>query len=187
MAVRRAHLVGSIPAATAGDAMRMAVERFGANLYSLSDGETGERLNWVNPIIDGLRGHPDFRLVRDGDWSDYDKNARFAIRPGRRVYGASLDLGIAAAATAALPGYQALRDKGMAPPRFQVGIPGDVDLALLVFGPAGPLRYRRPFTEALSIAMYQVHELLGDQALFQIEVPIQTVLVTRARPRPARR
>lgn len=180
MAVRRAHLVGSIPAETAGDAMRMAAERFGPDLVSLSDGETGERRNWVNPIIDRLRQHPDLRLVRDGDWSDYDQHCRFAVRPGRRVYGASLNLGIAAAASAALPGYRALRDKDMAPPLFQVGIPGDLDLAMLVFGPAGPVRHRRPFTEALSIAMYQVHGLLGDQALFQIEVPIQTVVVTRA-------
>ena len=39
--VRRAHLVGSIPAATAAEAMRLAVKRLGPELHYLPDGETG--------------------------------------------------------------------------------------------------------------------------------------------------
>jgi hypothetical protein len=80
--IRRAHLVGSIPAATAADAMRLAVERLGPDLDYLPDGETGERRNWLISMIDGLHGHPDLRLVREGDWSDYGKTPRFALRPG---------------------------------------------------------------------------------------------------------
>jgi len=37
-------------------------------------------------------------------------------------------------------------------PRFLVGIPGDVDLAMFTFGPSGPVRHRRPFTETLAAA-----------------------------------
>jgi hypothetical protein len=71
--VRRAHLVGSIPAASGAEAMQLAVERLAPDLDYLPDGETGERRNWVISMIEGWRGHPDFRLVRDGDWSEYDK------------------------------------------------------------------------------------------------------------------
>ena len=184
MGVRRAHLVGSIPAATAVRAMRLAVERLGPELDYLPDGETGDRRNWVISMIEALRAHPDFQVVRDGDWSDYDKTPRFALRPGHRLYGAALDLGIAAAARAAMPEFDTLRAE-MAPrspagPRFLVGIPGDLDLALFTFGPSGPVRHLRPFTEALAATMYQVRRLFGDDVVFQIEVPVESVLLARA-------
>jgi hypothetical protein len=188
MTVRRAHLVGSIPADTAADAMRLAVQRLGPGLDYLPDGETGERRNWIISVIEAFRNHPDVRLVKPGDWSDYDKTPRFAVRPGHRLYGAAIDLGIVAATRDALPGYRELREQGGDRPlRFQVGIPGDIDLALFTFGPAGPVRHRRPFTEALATAMHQAYDLLGDDVLFQVEVPAESVLAARApaRARPA--
>ena len=184
--IRRAHLVGSFPAPTAAEAMRLAVDRLGPDLDYLPDGETGERRNWVISMIEGFRQHPDLRLAREGDWSDYDKIPRFALRRGHRLYGAAVNLGIVAAARSASPEFAALR-AGMTQaqdrPRLQVGIPGDTDLALFTFGPTGPVRHLRPFTEALAITMHQVWELLGDDALFQIEVPAELVLLARA---PAR-
>ena len=95
MALRRAHLVGSLPGESAGEAMRLAVERLGDDLAYLPDGETGDRRNWVIPMIESLREHPDLDLAKDGDWSDYDKIPRLRVKPGHRLYGASLDLGIA--------------------------------------------------------------------------------------------
>jgi hypothetical protein len=179
--VRRAHLVGSIPAANAAEAMRTAVKRLGPDLDYLPDGETGDRRNWVIPMIDGFRTHPDLRLAKEGDWSDYDKTPRFVVRSGHRLYGAALDLGIAAAARAAMAEFDTIRaamaDGG---PRFQVGIPGDVDLAMFTFGPIGPVRHLRPFTEALATTMHQTYKLFGDDALFQIEVPVEQVVVARA-------
>jgi fermentation-respiration switch protein FrsA (DUF1100 family) len=160
--------------------MRLAVERLGPDLDYLPDGETGERRNWLISMIDGLRGHPDLRLVRDGDWSDYGKTPRFAVRPGRRLHGAALDLGIVAAARSAAPGYRALQAAGQARRRFQVAIPGDIDLAMFTFGPSGPVHHLRPFTEALAMTMHQAYDLLGDDLLFQIEVPAETVLLARA-------
>ncbi|MEJ3747519.1 hypothetical protein WEI85_30050 [Actinomycetes bacterium KLBMP 9797] len=188
MAVRRAHLVGSIPAADAADAMRLAVTHLGSDLDFLPDGETGDRRNWIIGAIESFRDHPVLELTRDGDWSDYDKTPRFRVRPGQRLSGAALDLGIVAATRQALPSYQATcarlgaagRDLG-----FQVGIPGDVDLAMFTFGPVGPVRHLRPFTEALAATMRQIHELAGDDVLFQIEIPVELVLLARA-PRPAR-
>src|SRR5437763_1093109 len=56
--VRRAHLVGSIPAATAAEAMRLAVKRLGPELDYLPDGETGVRRNWILGMIEGFRTHP---------------------------------------------------------------------------------------------------------------------------------
>jgi hypothetical protein len=192
MGIRRAHLVGSIPAETAADAMGLAVDRLGPDLDFLPDGETGDRQNWVIALIDRFREHPDLRLTREGDWSDYDKIPRFGLRPGHRLYGAAVDLRIAAAAEAAWPAFrakQAASQQAAGTPgvRFQVGIPGDVDLALFTFGPTGPVRHLRPFTEALAFDMHRVYDLLGQDVLFQLEVPVEQVLLTRApvRARPA--
>ena len=164
--------------------MRLAVERLGPELDYLPDGETGDRRNWIISMIEALRAHPDFRVVKDGDWSDYDKTPRFALRPGHRLYGAALDLGIAAAARAAMHEFDTLRAE-MAPrspagPRFLVGIPGDLDLAMFTFGPSGPVRHLRPFTEALAATMYQVRRMFGNDVVFQIEVPVESVLLARA-------
>jgi hypothetical protein len=204
MAMRRAHLVGSIPGSDAADAMRLAVEHLGGDLACLPDGETGERRNWIISMLDAFRDHPVLELAKDGDWSDYDRTPRFRVRRGERLYGAGLDLGIAAAAREALPAYRRVRAElgaagpavdglagdgpagdGLAGPAFQVGIPGDVDLAMFTFGPSGPVRHRRPFTEALAATMHEVHALLGADVLFQIEIPVELVLLARA-PRPAR-
>jgi len=182
--VRRAHLVGSIPAASAAEAMRLAVQRLGPELDYLPDGETGVRRNWVIGMIDGFRNHPDLRIVKDGDWSDYDQTPRFAVAPGHRLYGAALDLGIAAAARAAMAEFDTLRatlaDGDRPGPGFLVGIPGDVDLAMFTFGPSGPVRHLRPFTEALAATMYRVRALFGDDVLFQLEVPVESVVLARA-------
>jgi hypothetical protein len=189
MAQRRALLVGSLPGADAEEAMQLAVDQLGGDLGQLPDGETGDRRNWVISMIEAFRDHPVLELAKDGDWSDYDRTPRFRVRRGERLYGADLDLGITAAARAALPVHRriaaAASDGGRPAPAFQVGIPGDVDLALFTFGPSGPVRSRRPFAEALATTMRDVHALYGGDVVFQIELPVELVLLARA-PRPAR-
>jgi len=182
---RHAHLVGSLPAENAAAAMGLATERLGSELPCLPDGETGDRQNWVLNVIEGFRDHPDVRLVKDGGWSGYQDIPRFGVRSGHRLDGSTIKLGIAAAAALAKPEFAALRPKLADGARFQVGIPGDLDLALFTFGPTGPLRHRRPFTDALAAAMREVHGLFGDDVVFQIEVPAELVFVVKA-PGPVR-
>jgi hypothetical protein len=168
--------------------MGFAVERLGGDLDYLPDGETGDRRNWIVSAIEGFRDHPALELTVDGDWSDYRRTPRFRVRRGERLYGASLDLGIAAAARQSLPSYQQYRDRVGGPagtPGFQVGIPGAADLAMFTFGPAGLVRQVRPFAEALVATMREVHAAAGDEVLFQLELPVELVLLARA-PRPAR-
>lgn len=179
---RRALLVGSIPGTDAADAMRLAVDRLGPDLDFMPDGETGERRDWIKSMLDGFREHPRFETVRDGDWSDYDTTPRFRVRPGERLYGAALDLGIVAAARASLPVFRELRPAAT----FQVGIPGALDLAMFTFGPAGMMRHAGVFAEALSLTMHEVHALAGGEVLFQIEIPAEMILLARS-PRPARK
>ncbi len=178
---RHAHLVGSIPAADTGTAMRLAMDKLGPLLRTLPDGETGERRNWIIHVIESLRSQPDLELAKDGDWSDYDRVPRLRIRRGHRLYGATLDFGHVAAVEGSLPIFKQVRaDSDRTDLAFQIGVPGDFDMAMFTLGPVGALRHRRPFTEATLHEIRRVHALLGDDAVFQIEVPAELVLLARA-------
>ena len=188
MTDRQAHLVGSLPGQDAEEAMRGALKRLSPWLTRLPDGETGDRRNWILHIIEGFRSHPDLELVKAGDWSDYDRTPRFRIRKGHRLFGASLDLGYLTAVESSLPAFDRVRTEfGHADLSFQVGIPGDFDMAMFTLGPAGALRHRSPFTEATVGQIRRIGSVLGERAVFQIEIPAELVLLARvpARARPA--
>ncbi len=181
MAGRSAHLVGSLPGDSAEQAMGDALHRLGPRLQSLPDGETGARRNWIIHIIESLRTHPDLELVKDGDWSDYDRLPRFRVRRGHRLYGASLDFGHVDAVRENLSVFQALSgSSGSGELSFQVGIPGDLDMAMFSLGPAGALRHRRAFSEATLNEITRIHALTGGGAVFQLEVPAELVFVAGA-------
>jgi hypothetical protein len=181
MSPRNAHLVGSLPGPDPVTAMTTALELLRPHLRTLPDGETGERRNWVISIIDGLRNHPDLRLKKPGDWSDYDKTPVLAIRDGHKLYGASLDFGHVAAVTQSFPQFEKVKESaGLPQLRFQEGVPGDFDLAMFTLGPVGALRHRRPFTEASLAEIRDVKKITGPDTLFQIEVPVELVLLAKA-------
>lgn len=177
---RPAHLVGSFPAADASTAMRQLLDAVGDRLPVLPDGETGERHNWIIHIVEGLRQHPDLEVKQDGRWSDYNDLLVFKVRNGHTLTGDSLDFGHVAAFRASYPIYQELR--GPAQTRFQVGVPGDFDMALFVLGPVGALRNRRPFTEATIAEIRAIHAEAGSDVVFQIEIPAELVMVARMPP-----
>ena len=180
---RGALLVGSVPVDSAEEAISLALSKLGNRLHSVPDGETGERQNWIIPIIEALRAHPDFELAKEGDWSDYDKTPRFRLANGKRLKADALDLGYAAAFRANYPTLVALREEhGLPDIAYQVGIPGDLDLALFVFGPGGILTKRGPFTEATVREITAIHREAGADVVFQIEVPAELVFVAQMPP-----
>ncbi len=180
---RAAHLVGSLPGATPSEAMKTALQIVGPFLRSLPDGETGDRRNWIVSIIEGLRRHPDLELRKPGDWSDYDATPQFRIRKGHRLFGATLDFGHLAAVQDSYPAFlQARADAGRQDLVFQEGVPGDLDLAMFTLGPTGALTQRRPFTEATLAEIIGVRSLTAPETLFQIELPVELVLLAKAPP-----
>lgn len=178
---REAHLLGSLPGPTPAAAMATALDILGPYLRSLPDGETGSRRNWIVSIVDGLRAHPDLELRKEGDWSDYDRTPQLRIRKGRRLYGAALDFGHVAAVRESFPAFQEVTAAAGRPDlAFQEGVPGDFDLAMFTLGPAGALRSRRAFTEASLSEIRDVAAVAGPSTLFQIEVPVELVLLAKA-------
>jgi hypothetical protein len=183
MTDREAHLVGSLPGADPATAMGTALQILGPYLRTLPDGETGGRSNWVVSIIEGLERHPDLELKKAGDWSDYNKTPVLKVRRGRTLYGANLDFGHVAAVRESFPAFTQARTAANRPGlAFQEGVPGDFDLAMFTLGPAAALRNRRPFTEATLAEIRQVGAITGSDTLFQIEVPVELVMLAKAPP-----
>jgi hypothetical protein len=120
-----AHLVGSIPLGSTKRAMETAASAIGGWLRSIPDGETGERINWVECQYDV------FRLAKgleaDPDEPGYETwPNRFRIAHGVDVSEVQFgSLSYAAAAVQSYSVYLDLRERGLigSDTRFQVSLP----------------------------------------------------------------
>jgi hypothetical protein len=177
---RQAVLVGSIPADSATDAMTEAMREIGPYLRCLPDGETGDRSRWVAGTIESFRANPDLAVRREGDFADYKRLLNFSVRKGRPFTGDSLDLRIHHFFAESWPLFQRVRaDHGRQDLAFQVGVPGDFDMAMFTLGPLGAVRHRKAFTDATVREVGEVHAEAGDDVLFQLELCAELVFVTK--------
>lgn len=173
---RAVHLVGSTPFADTDEALDIFYAELGPRLRTVPDGETGDRQNWIQGLLDSFRDHPKLELARQGDWSDYDKTPTFRIRRGERFTSADLDLGYLRHFTESWPRFTARRTDGQ---RFQVGVPGDFDLSSFTFGPSpNGLRYRAAFRNATLRDVRAIHAIAGDEVVYQAEVPFELIILT---------
>jgi len=189
---RFVHLVGSTPFASTAEAMDVLLERLSGRLRTLPDGETGERRNWIVSIIESLRAHPDLEVVREGRWAHYEDLLTFGVRRGHSLRGETLDFRHVADFEAAYPLFLERRERliaagvpGAAGLAFQVGLPGDLDMALFTMGPLGALRHRAAFTEATLREIRAISARAGANVVFQLELPAELVFVARS-PAPLR-
>ena len=180
-AARRTLLVGSIPAPDTHEAVGLALTELGPTLMCIPDGETGPRSQWVASIIAGLRNHPAVVLQHDGQWSDYNDRPRYRVRRGAILDPDLLRLGYDTALQESRPVLDGLvTEHGLDSAIYQVGLASGFDLALLAFGPVGALRYRKAFNTAACREMRSIRRTLGDDVVFQIELPAELVAVSRA-------
>jgi hypothetical protein len=164
--------------------MREMARRCGSALTSMPDGETGERGRWLAHIAESLRTHPDLEVRRDGHWTSYDDVLDFRVRRGHRLRGRDLDLQHVEPYRAGRLVLDVLRDEAVAPAdsTFQVGLPGDLDLAAFLLGWRGALVRRRAFADALLDEIREIYAADGSEVVFQLEVPLELVLVATAPP-----
>ncbi len=185
---RRVHLVGTIPAESTSDALRLVSETVGdATTDWLPDGETGNRQNWIGRLVESLRQHPDLELDKDGDWSDYESTPGFRVKKGHRFDYVALDY--FEHFEESWPVFEQVRsDLGRPDLAFQVGIPGPIDVSFAAFGfnPLLGLRHTRPFEDAAVVEVAKIHEKAGDEIVYQLEIPIEIEVVNRI-PKPLRK
>ena len=105
------------------------------------------------------------------------------MRAGHTLSGESLDFGHLASFEETYPTFAKLREQsGHDGLIYQLGVPGDFDMALFTLGPMGAFRSRAPFTQATLREITEVHRRAGDDVVFQIEVPAELVFVAKMPP-----
>lgn len=177
LALRGAHLVGSVNQPTATDTMTHVAEQLGEHAARIPDGEVGERFHWM--LFQGARLErtPGLRRV-DGEPILHEG---FDLRPlilDGTVEPGDLEvpeLGYAEAALASYADFRALRAAGVVPEgvRFQVSLPSP--LAPVTSFVAAPLR--AAIFPAYEAAMRREIERITD-AIPARELAIQIDLAT---------
>jgi methionine synthase II (cobalamin-independent) len=124
-----AHLVGGLRAPDAEAAMRTAAGILGRHLHALTDGETGDRSQWIWWQIGKLTAVEGIEMagshgMRDADNPDYAEFPALAVDPSVGEL-PPRSLGYADAAEPSYATFRRLRDEGVVPEgvRFQVSIP----------------------------------------------------------------
>jgi len=180
---RKAHLVGSWPGEFGVHAMETALTRLGPQLLRMSDGETGDRSQWIRPTLEWLRANPDVERVAESKTSQ-DEFALFRVLEGHRFRPERIELGYLRAFQQSYPAFQVLRERhGQHQISFQVGIPAPLDLAVIAFGvdaTRADESLTQAFTERTLDLVSQIRAEAGDDVIFQIETVIGLVSVARA-------
>ncbi|MFI5776596.1 hypothetical protein [Nocardia sp. NPDC051570] len=187
--------MGSLPAEldSPEKAMAFAVDTAGEFLDGMVPGGEADpyRAQWyVRPIIDRLGKVPALAPVRHGDWSTLFSRDTFRLRAGRSLAEADIDAALGYAEEARRAG-DALVDIRRTDPglRLQVGIPTPFVIGFIAFearmlmwrrGSAGRgdrgFPYYRPIVDATVREIVRIHEALGDNVVFQLELAAETLL-----------
>ena len=124
---RTVYLVGSIPAVSAGAAMRSVGGRLGPLLKWLPDGETGDRLDWITWLEPIFRDDP--ALMPSGKMfrvhAGADPHVRYSLRPGKSAADVTFaNLFYADNAIASFAAFTRLKREGVLPAhvKFQVDL-----------------------------------------------------------------
>lgn len=149
-----AHLVGSLAAPTARDAMTTTAAILGDRITRLSDGETGERNQWIGWQINRLTSVPGIRLG-EPQVNPETGNPDYSVFPGLVVdEGVKIPdgtLGYAAAAAASYREFRDLRAAGVVPEgvRFQVSLPTPYAVVIAWARPGSQQHLWGPYKRAL--------------------------------------
>jgi methionine synthase II (cobalamin-independent) len=124
-----AHLVGGLKAPDAETAMRTAAGILGRHLHAVTDGETGERDQWIGWQVGKLTSVDGIEVVGTKDTTAPD-NEEYSGFPALAVDSSVTELpagslGYASAAKSSYPIFTRLREEGALPEgvKFQVSVP----------------------------------------------------------------
>ena len=176
---RGVHLVGGLAAPTATEAMTIAATVLGRHLTRLTDGETGERSQWIWWQIDKLTaldgivvGAPQINLDTG--------NPDYSVFPGLEVdESVTIPVGALGYAAAAAESYQEfgqLRTAGVIPAgvRFQVSLP--TPYAVVVAWSSGESQRRlwEPFRTAMFGEVRAIQQTIpADDLAIQWDVAVE--------------
>jgi hypothetical protein len=186
--MRHALLVGSMPFRDEEDCMRRALAELGPHLFSLPDGEVGERTPefpdgtracWIIRAVEILyKDQESWRVVkepvraRNGVPAGYDGLHQLEPLcqpedvPHRLAFGYDKEL------ARYYPVFRRLREEGgWNGLKFQMGVPTGLGLGFAIANPENRMRYQGAFNEVIAREVNAMLELAGDDLVIQIEAP----------------
>ena len=134
MSNRMLHLVGSIPFRNSAEVFERVGSILGPRLYSIPDGETGERLGWITWIESIFAAHPQFESTGQKYTArehGTDTTGKFRLKAGVSPEQARFDnLPFARIALESYRDFERVKRSGVIPPavRYQLTLAGPISV-----------------------------------------------------------
>lgn len=175
-----AHLVGGLKAPDAETAMRTAGRILGRHLYAVTDGETGERNQWIGWQIGRLTEMEGIEMA-GMKAMPAPESSGYAEMPALAVDKSVTDLparslGYADAAESSYPIFQRLREEGVIPEgvKFQVSIPTAYATVVTWVREQDQERFYPVYADAIAHEVDAVASLVGAEDLVvQYDVAVE--------------
>ncbi|HEX2915345.1 MAG TPA: hypothetical protein VH186_31570 [Chloroflexia bacterium] len=186
--MRNTLLIGSMPFENEQAAMTKALDSLGSSLFSLPDGEIGEksalypkgnRSAWVLTVINQCASDKaNFEVVQevvrnqDGFPVDYKHLEKLKPKHSPSELHLYLNLGYYDYFKSSYAIFKRLKaERNLPHLKFQVGIPTGLDITFIMMKPLEALRYARAFNRRIAYEVRQIISEAGDDVIFQVEVP----------------
>jgi hypothetical protein len=179
-----AHLVGGLKAPDAESAMRAAAGILGRHLYAITDGETGERSQWIFwqlgklTAVDGIEmagthGQP------EAENPDYVEFPSLAVGSSVRAL-PKRSLGYADAAQDSYVTFRRLRDEGVIPEavKFQVSVPTPYATVVAWVREEDQERFFPIYADAIADEVQEIVDAVGEDLLLQFDVAVELGALT---------
>jgi hypothetical protein len=179
---RAIHLVGSVPLGSAEEVFRMCAATLGPRARRLTDGETGERSNWIRwqrPVFEATPG------IEAVPPTDGGAGVSFRLRPGHVGEIRFGRLGYADAALRSWQDFQRLQAEGLigAEQRFQVSLPTPVAVIGRFVDLQSQAALERSYEAALHAELQEIQAGIPyDRLAIQWDVAIEIAILEGVLP-----
>jgi len=177
----RTHLVGSLPFVDARDAMKESLERLGATLPHVPDGETGERKDFILHLGNRMVQNPQLKARRTmlRFFGMHESVYRFIVRPEGNLEFPLGQLGYHSDWVAGLDLFRELREKcGRPELRYQMSVATPLSIAGIYFRtPRNIRRALGPMREGLRAEIAAAVETDRKSLVIQLDAPGEQAFV----------
>ncbi len=174
-----AHLVGGLKAPDAESAMRTTAGILGRHIRALTDGETGDRSQWIWWQLGKLTAVDGIEMAgshgnADADNEDYAEFPALAVDTSVRSLPAR-SLGYADDAEKSYVVFKRLRDDGVVPAdvKFQVSIPTPYATVVAWVRQEDQERFLPIYADAIADEVRAIADAVGDDLVIQYDVAVE--------------
>lgn len=183
-----AHLVGGLREPDAETAMRSALAILGRHLYAVTDGETGERNQWIGWQVGKLTAIDGIELAgmhgsAQAENEDYAHFPSLAVSPSVTSLPPRA-LGYADAAKESYEAFKRLREEGVVPDgvKFQVSVPTPYATVVAWVREDDQARFFDVYADAIADEVQEIAATIGEDLLLQYDVAVEIGALTANMP-----